>query len=61
MAQRAWLPFDATDMAGASERVAHIAECLPEICTSIVVSVNFAEADWCDDKYPRHAYSPWQV
>ena len=37
---------DATDMAGASERVAHIAECLPEICTLDCGTMNFAEADY---------------
>ncbi|MEO1750040.1 MAG: 3-keto-5-aminohexanoate cleavage protein [Pseudomonadota bacterium] len=37
---------DATDMIGASERVAHIAECLPEICTLDCGTMNFAEADY---------------
>ena len=36
----------ATDMAGASERVAHLAECLPEICTLDCGTMNFAEADY---------------
>jgi uncharacterized protein (DUF849 family) len=35
-----------TDMAGATERVAHIAECLPEICTLDCGTMNFAEADY---------------
>ncbi len=35
-----------TDMAGAQERVAHIAECLPEICTLDCGTMNFAEADY---------------
>ena len=35
-----------TDMAGAAERVAHIAECLPEICTLDCGTMNFAEADY---------------
>ncbi|WP_293445210.1 3-keto-5-aminohexanoate cleavage protein [Planktotalea sp.] len=35
-----------TDMIGASERVAHIAECLPEICTLDCGTMNFAEADY---------------
>lgn len=35
-----------TDMAGAEERVAHIAECLPEICTLDCGTMNFAEADY---------------
>ena len=33
-------------MAGAAERVAHIAECLPEICTLDCGTMNFAEADY---------------
>lgn len=35
-----------TDMAGATERLAHIAECLPEICTLDCGTMNFAEADY---------------
>ncbi|MEM7464186.1 MAG: 3-keto-5-aminohexanoate cleavage protein [Pseudomonadota bacterium] len=35
-----------TDMVGASERMAHIAECLPEICTLDCGTMNFAEADY---------------
>ncbi len=35
-----------TDLIGASERVAHIAECLPEICTLDCGTMNFAEADY---------------
>ncbi|WP_415919977.1 3-keto-5-aminohexanoate cleavage protein [Tateyamaria sp. SN6-1] len=35
-----------TDMVGASERVAHIAACLPEICTLDCGTMNFAEADY---------------
>jgi uncharacterized protein (DUF849 family) len=37
---------NATDMAGAEERVAHVAECLPEICTLDCGTMNFAEADY---------------
>ncbi|WP_282603182.1 3-keto-5-aminohexanoate cleavage protein [Paracoccus sp. PARArs4] len=37
---------DATDMIGATERMAHIAECLPEICTLDCGTMNFAEADY---------------
>ncbi|MEO0497175.1 MAG: 3-keto-5-aminohexanoate cleavage protein [Pseudomonadota bacterium] len=37
---------DGTDMIGAQERVAHIAECLPEICTLDCGTMNFAEADY---------------
>ena len=36
----------ATDMASAEERVAHIAECRPEICTLDCGTMNFAEADY---------------
>ena len=36
----------ATDMASAKERIAHIAECLPEICTLDCGTMNFAEADY---------------
>ena len=35
-----------TDMIGAEERVAHIIECLPEICTLDCGTMNFAEADY---------------
>ncbi len=35
-----------TDMVGASERVKHVAECLPEICTLDCGTMNFAEADY---------------
>ncbi len=35
-----------TDMAGATDRVAHIAECRPEICTLDCGTMNFAEADY---------------
>ncbi|MGB1236043.1 MAG: 3-keto-5-aminohexanoate cleavage protein [Planktomarina sp.] len=37
---------DGTDMVGAAERVAHVAECLPEICTLDCGTMNFAEADY---------------
>lgn len=40
------LKDDGTDMIGASERVAHVAECLPEICTLDCGTMNFAEADY---------------
>lgn len=36
----------ATDMAGASERVEHVLECRPEICTLDCGTMNFAEADY---------------
>jgi len=35
-----------TDMVSAEERIAHIAECLPEICTLDCGTMNFAEADY---------------
>ena len=35
-----------TDMIGATDRVAHVAECLPEICTLDCGTMNFAEADY---------------
>ncbi|MEM9318389.1 MAG: 3-keto-5-aminohexanoate cleavage protein [Pseudomonadota bacterium] len=35
-----------TDMIGAEARVAHIAECRPEICTLDCGTMNFAEADY---------------
>ena len=37
---------DGTDLVGATERVAHIAECLPEICTLDCGTMNFAEDDY---------------
>lgn len=35
-----------TDMAGASERVAHVLDCRPEICTLDCGTMNFAESDY---------------
>ena len=35
-----------TDMIGAAQRVAHILECRPEICTLDCGTMNFAEADY---------------
>ena len=35
-----------TDMVGATERMEHVAECLPEICTLDCGTMNFAEADY---------------
>ena len=37
---------DGTDMASAEERVEHVAECRPEICTLDCGTMNFAEADY---------------
>ena len=39
-------PHPRTDMAGADERMAHIAECLPEIATLDCGSMNYAEAEY---------------
>ncbi len=44
--ERPMPPIEGTDMIGASERVQHIAECLPEICTLDCGTMNFAEADY---------------
>lgn len=35
-----------TDLVGATERVAHVAQCRPEICTLDCGTMNFAEADY---------------
>lgn len=40
------LKADGTDMIGATARMAHVAECLPEICTLDCGTMNFAEADY---------------
>jgi uncharacterized protein (DUF849 family) len=39
-------PIKGTDMVGATERMEHVAECLPEICTLDCGTMNFAEADY---------------
>ena len=39
-------PSPSTDMVSAAERIAHIADCLPEICTLDCGTMNFAEADY---------------
>ncbi len=38
--------IEGTDMVGAEERMEHVAECLPEICTLDCGTMNFAEADY---------------
>ena len=38
--------IEGTDMASAEERVAHVLECRPEICTLDCGTMNFAEADY---------------
>jgi uncharacterized protein (DUF849 family) len=37
---------EGTDMVGATERMVHVAECLPEVCTLDCGTMNFAEADY---------------
>ncbi len=37
---------EGTDMIGAAERVEHVKQCLPEICTLDCGTMNFAEADY---------------
>ena len=44
---------EGTDMAGATERVAHVVECLPEICTLDCGTMNFAEADYVMTNTPN--------
>ncbi|MEL6234731.1 MAG: 3-keto-5-aminohexanoate cleavage protein [Pseudomonadota bacterium] len=39
-------PAPGTDMAGAAERMAHVLDCRPEICTLDCGTMNFAEADY---------------
>lgn len=39
-------PGEGTDMIGATERLAHIAQCRPEICTLDCGTMNFAENDY---------------
>lgn len=45
-------PVAGTDLVGPSARVAHIAECLPEICTLDCGTMNFAEADYVATNTP---------
>lgn len=49
------LPLDpsGTDMVGPTERVTHVAECLPEICTLDCGTMNFAEADYVMTNTPN--------
>ena len=39
-------PASGTDMIGAKARIAHIEQCLPELCTLDCGTMNFAEADY---------------
>jgi uncharacterized protein (DUF849 family) len=41
-----------TDMVGATERVAHVVECRPEICTLDCGTMNFAEANYIQTNTP---------
>ncbi len=50
-----------TDMAGASERMAHVRECLPEICTLDCGTMNFAEADYVMTNTPGMLRSMGQM
>ena len=52
---------DATDMAGATERMAHITECLPEICTLDCGTMNFAEADYVMTNTPGMLVAMGQI
>jgi uncharacterized protein (DUF849 family) len=40
------LKTEGTDMAGATERVSHVAECMPEICTLDCGTMNFSLGDY---------------
>ena len=60
-------PREGTDMASAGERMAHIRECLPEICTLDCGTMNFAEADYVMTNTPaiaprddRHDDGAWR-
>ncbi len=57
------LPLNAegTDMVGATERMAHVAECLPEICTLDCGTMNFAEADYVMTNTPGTLRSMGQM
>ena len=51
-----------TDMAGAAERVEHVRQCLPELCTLDCGTMNFAEADYVMTNTPgmlRAMGVPW--
>ena len=50
-----------TDMAGATERVAHVAQCLPEICTLDCGTMNFAEADYVMTNTPGMLHAMGQM
>ena len=51
-----------TDMAGASERLAHVAELRPEICTLDCGTMNFAEGDYVMTNTPSMLREmAWQI
>lgn len=52
---------EGTDMVGATERMAHISECLPEICTLDCGTMNFAEADYVMTNTPGMLRSMGQM
>ncbi len=52
---------EATDMVGARERMAHVVECLPEICTLDCGTMNFAEADYVMTNTPGMLRSMGQM
>ncbi len=54
-------PATGTDLIGPTERVAHIAECLPEICTLDCGTMNFAEADYVMTNTPGMLRSMGQM
>ncbi len=46
---------DGTDMGSAEERMEHVADCLPEICTLDCGTMNFAENDYVTTVCPARA------
>ena len=52
------LNMDQTDMVGATERMAHVLDCRPEICTLDCGTMNFAEADYVMTNTPG-IETPW--
>ena len=55
------LPFSqaGTDLASAEERLAHVTELLPEICTLDCGTMNFGEGDYVMDQPPRRCSRTW--
>ena len=48
-----------TDMVGATERVSHVAECLPEICTLDCGTMNFSLGDYVMTNTPSMLRRTW--